>query len=408
MARWADHLKRITPQRELRYTGVYTGAWLDQWRGICDPLADDAYEALRLRGRRGGDMLAEIEEMAASPEEPGNSACRALLDEVNQVPAWVDFERMEAGRLIITSYTAFYGLSLLCGSLVGGAIFVKQALVTASTGRLSSKGGSNRRIEETAAMIKALALKNELKPGGKAHRTIVKVRVLHSAIRHWLRATERLEPEWDEPICQEDLAITLSLFSYTNIRSLLRLGVHLSRDQIDSHHHMWRYVGWLLGIREELLTDSIEQEKILWDAFLKHAARPELIGPQVKDVLDAVAEASPRAPERVKHYLYEMTRYLAGDDYVAGFDLPKRRNYLGIPASRLAGYATSQLFHRIPMLDARWAAFAAQRFIGQMDNLGRSRGMDYDVSVERAEDPALRSILKAITEKIGNRLQKSH
>lgn len=279
MARWADSLKRITPPNELRYSGLYTAEWLNQWRQQCDPLADAAYAALAAHGRQGGDMLGEIEALARS----GNSDCRAFLDEV---------------------------------------------------------------------------------------------------------------------ICQEDLAITLSLFSYTNIRSLLRLGIRLSRDEIDSHHHMWKYAGWLLGIREELLTDSIEQEKTLWDAFVKHAARPELLGPEVKQVLDAVAEAAPTAPETVRQFLYEMTRYLAGEEYTESFDLPGKPNYIGIPAAQLAGFGVSTIAHSLPLLPEAWSAFVAKFFLGQMENLDRSRGMDYDVKVDRAEDPKLRQGLKDITTRI--------
>lgn len=401
MSDWRVPLAEIPPRSSLRYSGPYTAAWLDQWRQVMDPPADAVVEAMRLNGKPKPDMLADVRERAASE----GGVFQAFLDEAAQVPEWVDFDKLEAGQRLITRYTPYYGLALLTGSLVGGAIFIKQALITASTGRLSTKGASNQRIVETAAMVKAMALEGELRPGKRAHDTILRVRLLHSAIRFWLRETGRLQPEWDQPICQEDLAITLSLFSYVNIRSLLRLGVKLTREEVDSHHHLWRYAGHVLGIREELLTANVEQEQQLWNAYLVHTAYPELVTPQVKQVLDSVADTAPVARPFVRNYLYAMTRYLAGDDWVVGMDLPALPNYPGVPVSRVLGRMTSILF-ALPGIGAAWHQFVSIRLDHELREMSSKRGMDYDVKIVREDDSTMMQTIRKISGQLADAMRR--
>ena len=44
------------------------------------------------------------------------------------------------------------------------------------------------------------------------------------------------------PINQQDMAYAMLIFSYLNVRGMLRLGAELSREQVDSLHLLWRYV----------------------------------------------------------------------------------------------------------------------------------------------------------------------
>ena len=71
------------------------------------------------------------------------------------------------------------------------------------------------------------------------------------------------------PLNQEDLAITLGIFGYLNLRSLRRLGIVLSQPDAEAYVHMWRYAGHVLGIAGELLPRSLaDQEEFMLAAML--------------------------------------------------------------------------------------------------------------------------------------------
>ena len=63
------------------------------------------------------------------------------------------------------------------------------------------------------------------------------------------------------PLNQHDLAITLGVFCYINLRSLRRMGIFLTANDIDAYTHMWRYAGHVLGIHSDLLPESVEVQE---------------------------------------------------------------------------------------------------------------------------------------------------
>merc|ERR1712046_299488 len=68
------------------------------------------------------------------------------------------------------------------------------------------------------------------------------------------------------PVNQHDLAITLALFGYVALRSLHRLGAHLSQGDVESFILLWRYVGFVIGIDEELLPESLAVQQEFFSA----------------------------------------------------------------------------------------------------------------------------------------------
>lgn len=89
----------------------------------------------------------------------------------------------------------------------------------------------------------------------------MKVCLLHGAIRHWIS----LKDETDEaypyarcgiPINQEDLGHATLIFSYLSVRGMLRLGLELRDEQIESLHLLWRYISHVVGVSEDWLTET--------------------------------------------------------------------------------------------------------------------------------------------------------
>ena len=380
---WKRDFMRLRRLDELEYRAPYTEERLDGARRQGDPLADaviaDLYETEKVRNP--DDMLAIVRARA----ESHGGVYRAFLDACNHVPSWASFEDMRTGQRLIASHGPLMGLSLLTGSLVGGYVFYKAAKVTQWTGRLAMPGDISRRLVETGALVFYMSRPDEVRPGGKAHDTLMRVRLLHAAIRRWIADSGRWRAHYDLPINQEDLAITLSEFSFMNMRNLLRMGVRLTDAQIDSHFLLWRYAGYVLGIAPEWLPETFEQEIAQFLPMLKHQAQPKrgVLGARV--ILDEIADKGPRfIPQKLRRkFLYQVTAHLVGDDLVEGLRIIRQRDYAGLRVLWALGAGFS-LAHRMPLGERVLHDFGQRLFDRQLAFAHRQRAIGYAV---KTHDP---------------------
>lgn len=255
------------------YSTRYSKTLLDDLVHTGDPVADAAIAAIHEEAYNpDGGQLQQLRRLADS----GEPRAVAFFAEADRTPEWLERPLLERGQRVALAFTRHYGLSLT-HSLFAGALFARATLVISSTGRIGSN--PQRRVQETGAFIGAILRPDGLAPGSLGHDTALRVRLLHGSIRSWLRRSPGFEDAYyGTPIDQTMLAMTLGLFDYLNLRSLVRLGLPLSDDDIRAHHHMWRYIGHLIGIDERLLTENLEQERELWSALVVHQAFPELFG----------------------------------------------------------------------------------------------------------------------------------
>ena len=130
-----------------------------------------------------------------------------------------------------------------------------------------------------------------------------KVRFLHAAMRQMLlnpatmqrpasgnggdaahsfmdQATRR-GSRWDldangAPINQEDLAFVLLTFGYLIPKGMDTWGRRVPREQKEAFLHLWRVVGHVMGIRDDLMTDNLDDARVLYEQLLeKNAAASE-------------------------------------------------------------------------------------------------------------------------------------
>jgi len=77
-------------------------------------------------------------------------------------------------------------------------------------------------------------------------------RFLHAKVRQRLLKSGRWSiEEYGIPINQEDLAGTQISFSSTVIHGCDKLGILLTDEEKEDYTHMWRYIGYLMGITDE-------------------------------------------------------------------------------------------------------------------------------------------------------------
>ncbi|MFM9370394.1 oxygenase MpaB family protein [Streptomyces sp. Da 82-17] len=250
-------------------------------------------EALRLPpgapGRVTHGQLAGA--LAAAPDVPADlpPALRDFLAPALTVPEWVDRARVERGAAAYRYLGRNAGDVLTLLSLIGGYRFGGPPELLVLTGGLTG-GSTLRRLGETTKWANAVTRPGGLWPGAEGWRLTVHVRAMHALVN------ARFAPRWDtarwgHPVNQADQAGTLGLFDATVIVGCLGLGVRLTRGQRDDLMHLWRYVGWLMGVAPEWLTDDENTRHRLNHHILLAAAGQTQAGRDLaRQTLDAQAE----------------------------------------------------------------------------------------------------------------------
>lgn len=212
-------------------------------------------------------------------------ALRDFFAAVTADPDWLDRDLLERGarayrRLGRSRDDVLLGLSLIGGYRYGGPT---ELLVR--TGGLTG-AGAMRRLGETQAWAFAVSRPGGMEPGGEGWVATLHVRAMHALVAERFERGDRYDVDTHGlPINQSDAAATLGLFNSTAILGCRLLGRHVPRADGAAIMHLWRYVGWLIGVDDDWLFDT-EREQ---NAFNHHIvlAQGEVTpaGPQLAGAL---------------------------------------------------------------------------------------------------------------------------
>jgi hypothetical protein len=148
---------------------------------------------------------------------------------------------------------------------------------------------------------------------------------MHATIRHMFSedpatTTTPRPAGFGVPINQEDLVFTLMTFSYVMIEGFGKLGVPMTATQKDAYIHCWNVVGYLMGIREDLLPDRYEDAQVLFDTIRGRQSGPsdagQLLSRSLLDMLEGLM------PRELKSLPLTLTRLNVGPIGAASLGLP--------------------------------------------------------------------------------------
>jgi hypothetical protein len=295
-------------------------AFLDACRTERDPLGDAAARELlasgALRGA-GGDLVGAL-------EKTRGPAATALLESAWAVPSWVDFSRMRAGAQLGLRTPVQSALALIFGSLLESYGSAKGAKVLVRGGMLTRQ--VIQRLHDTTTFVLEVAASKGPRPGSFAHRHVLRTRLVHAFVRHGMDKRGDWNPAWGEPVNQEDYASTLLVFCHVYLRSMARLGFTPTVQEEDSLHHLYRWVGHLMGVKPELLTTTRADERALYGHITRRQLHPDDDSRTLsKSLVAALAGRRPVfLPEPA---LVALARRLLGDELVSqlGLAAPSRR-----------------------------------------------------------------------------------
>lgn len=253
-----------------------------EWRAIGESLThgdaamDRLVEWMKGEGLRATKPLFDAavrDGIASVPNAP--EPLRAFFEVVETRPAWVDETKLlEGARLCglsgLTGLAVLRNFGLLAGYQASG---INRTLVL--TGALEK--GAQRRVAETTKWWVDATRPGGMSRGAPGYCSTLQVRLIHGLVRRHVSQM----PEWDAayygvPINQGDMHATYLAFSVIFLFGQRLLGVPLTKREGEAVMHLWRLIGWLMGVEERWLhTTEREGRVALYQNLLAQAAPDE-------------------------------------------------------------------------------------------------------------------------------------
>lgn len=305
------------------------------WRG--DPAMDELLDWLYTLGPKEGRQLFEqaLSQGIGSLDNPPEPLQR-FFQQIEKAPSWADFELMNEGALFIHRAAAAGPFVLRDLALMGGYLLsgFNHALVL--TGALNK--GAAQRIAETGKWWMDCTEIDGMTRFGPGFATTVQVRMVHALVRrHLPNRKEWDNNEWGIPVNQTDMLATYLAFGPVMLTGLRALGIPVTRQESRAVMHLWKYVGWLMGVDEKWLVDDERTGLVRVLQTFQTQSRPDWTSEELgrelsKEALERsfpVGKFSPRLQEMVRRYHY--WRHLSVS---ALFLTPKQMKQLGLPSSK--------------------------------------------------------------------------
>lgn len=331
------------------------------WRG--DPPADAVIDWMHTEGleRSWPKVNAALTcGLGAVAEE--DAALRAYLQHTSQTPTWLDRARMRRGAQVLQT-TGLHGMMVLRdAALMAGyqASAINQTLVL--TGALS--GSAHKRVAETAAWWLACTADGGMAVEAEGHRQTVRVRLMHALVRRRLTCSPQWDADWlGLPINQVDMQATYLAFCAVQLLGLRMTGMLISEEDADAVMHLWRLIGWLMGVEDGLLCDDENTGRVLLYRNLISQAPADdtsvALGRALMD--EPLSRAYPWAAtlrghiDRERHL--SLVRWFVGSQGMRNLGLPQRTPWypLMMMAPTVAG---SLALRAMPFLETPWRTVA--------------------------------------------------
>ncbi|WP_020663861.1 oxygenase MpaB family protein [Amycolatopsis benzoatilytica] len=236
--------------------------WLHQQDNRHGKSQDNGRPGAKRPSSDPNDLVDRVLAGRTTPDLP--PALRAFRDQTEATPYWVDPVRLDRGARAITRAGLLGLFPLGDMSLMGGYLASRATKSLVGTGEIEHR--APRRLVETAAWWIDVTTPGALVRHGTGYQAALRIRLVHAQVRRAMNRRPDWDYErWDRPVNQVQTAGTLLLFSLVYVFGTQLLGLRYSAREKADILHLWRYVGWLMGVADELLpADEDDAWRLLW------------------------------------------------------------------------------------------------------------------------------------------------
>ncbi len=225
-----------------------------------DPLADAVVAMYKeLPTGQGRKLLDQALGQGIDSVENPPQALVNLFAQLDDEPIWLDRDKLRLGCDVSRRVGPSGELVLRNLALMGGYLGAAAAKPLVFTGQLDSK--TSRRLVETGKFWMDVTTVGGLERNNEGFKSAVRVRMMHAQVRAMLRQSNKWSMAWGEPLNQWDSMATILEFSSIFLVGLRSLGFIFTKQEREAVIHLWRYIGYLMGVEERILpaneTDSM-------------------------------------------------------------------------------------------------------------------------------------------------------
>ena len=222
-----------------------------------DPLADAVVEMFASLPPGQGRKLVDqaLEQGIASVNNPPQ-ALIDLFQQVDDEPIWLDRDKLTLAcdvsrRVGISGELVLRNLALMGGYL--GAAAAKPLVFTGQLDRMTP-----RRLVETGKFWMDVTTVGGLERDADGFKSAVRVRTMHAQVRAMIANSEKWDSSWGHPLNQWDSMATILEFSSIFLTGLRSIGFIFTKREREAIVHLWRYIGYLMGVEERILPANEE------------------------------------------------------------------------------------------------------------------------------------------------------
>lgn len=241
-----------------------------------DELGDEAVKDtyLKLPYPEASALVQNFSKNKISEEDNAPESLKKLFFQMQKIPDWWDENLGNIGaRFCMRSGTNAL-IILRDFTLMGGYDFAYLNKPLIFTGAL--KKGAVKRLKDTLEFWVHVTRQKALQINSEAYQLIIRTRMMHSYARLSIQNKMKNwdEENWGKPINSWDMIATYTGFSLIFMQGLNKLGIIISDEEEQGVFHLWKYVGYLLGIPETFLPENKKQaveQLYLWSSIQDQA-----------------------------------------------------------------------------------------------------------------------------------------
>ena len=305
-------MKSIKPTRQ------FPNELMDKLRQTGDPLADAVIFKLHETEGIGG-VRSMFSWLNSSESISSYQIIKEFIDQNNTLPDFADKKLMHQGMKFFIKNQNQIGLMLACYSLPYCYAGADGAKVLAMSQRISTD--TLKRLEETGEFVQIITQEKNWN-NDEAIRKILKVRLMHAAIRFFTEYHGTWNLAWGKPVNQEDMAGTNGAFSYIVLRGMRKMGTEPEESDSEAYLHFWNVVSVIMGIDKTLIPNNLREAFVMDKVIAKRQFRASEEGKLLTRALLDTMEKFIENP-LLKSFPAAQMRFLMGDEVSDMLAIPK-------------------------------------------------------------------------------------
>ena len=235
---------------------------LDACRLQQDPLADEVIASYVAKDKAAlRTLFSQVKDNRYRPSKKAPAAFQKLYRSVYK--SWKPEEvlAMKKGQEFFARHSSDIMMLLGLLSLPYCYAAAQGAEVLIRSKRIQENPG--KRLMETGEFVFDVTAPGALLEDGKGLASILKVRLIHAMVRHYINQGGDWLAERGKPVNQEDMAGTNLSFSLIPVRGLRKLGKAISSEQSIDYISYWNLIGERLGLKSELQPGTTKEAYLL-------------------------------------------------------------------------------------------------------------------------------------------------